>query len=121
MGKHLEQWDWIVNVAEGGVETEVSAEGGPLSPVGAVGGGAAGMDASGNLVLAKAVDSPCRCCNVRWSICQDVACGNYRSKKEQSCESESSHRREAASARWLFLPARKVMGAASWCWRRSQE
>jgi hypothetical protein len=110
MGKHLEQWDWIVNAVEGGAETEVSAEGGPLSPVGAASGGAAGMDASSNLVLAKAVDSPCRCCDVRWSIRQDVACGNSRSKKEQSCESESSHRQEAAPARWLFCASEEGNG-----------
>jgi hypothetical protein len=33
------------------------------------------MDPSGNLVLAKAVDSQCCCLDVWCSICQDVACG----------------------------------------------
>jgi hypothetical protein len=121
VGKELEQWDGILDAGKGGVEAESRAENAPLSPVGAVGGLATGMDASGNLVLAKAVESPCCCAGVRWSIVQDVACGKARLKKEQSCESERSQRREAASARWLSLPARKVVGAAIRCCRRSQD
>jgi hypothetical protein len=65
VGEHLEERDGIVDAVEGGIKTEVAAEGAPLSLVGTIGGCAARMDASGNLVLAKAVDSPCRCCNVR--------------------------------------------------------
>jgi hypothetical protein len=65
VGEHLEERDGIVDAVKGGIETEVVAEGAPLPPVGTIGGCAARMDASGNLVLAKAVDSPCRCCDVR--------------------------------------------------------
>jgi hypothetical protein len=77
VGEHLEERDGILDAVEGWIKTEVEAEGAPLAPVGPIGGCAAGMDASGNLVLAKAVDSPCRCCNVRRSIVQDVAWGKH--------------------------------------------
>jgi hypothetical protein len=110
VSEHLEQGDGVVDAVERGVEAEPFAELAPLSPVGAVGGSAAGMDASGNLVLAKAVDSPCCCVGVSWSMVQDVACGKAWLKKETSCESERSQRREVASARWFNLPARNVMG-----------
>jgi hypothetical protein len=99
VGKHLEEGNGIVDTGEGGVEAELGAELAPLSPVGAIGGGSLRMDSSGNFVLAKAVDSPCCCSNVRWSIVQDVSCGKRRLKRAQSCESDRSQRREAASAR----------------------
>jgi hypothetical protein len=99
VGEHLEERDRVADAGEGWIEAELGAEEAPLAPVGAIGRGAARMDASGNLVLAKAVDSPCCCCDVRCNIFQDFACGNSRLKKEQSCESDSSQRREAASAR----------------------
>jgi hypothetical protein len=57
------------------------------------------MDSSGNLIVANAVDSPCSCSDVRWSIVQDVACRNWELKRAQSCESERSQRHEAALAR----------------------
>jgi hypothetical protein len=107
VGEHLEERDGILDAVKGWIKMEVEAEGAPLAPVGPISGCAAGMDASGNLVLAKAVDSPCRCCNVRRSIFQDVAWGKARSNKEQSCEPVRSQWRDAASARWLSLPARK--------------
>jgi hypothetical protein len=78
VGEELEEGDRVVDAGKGGVEAESRAEAAPLAPVGAVGGCAAGMDASGNLVLAKAVESPCCCAGVKWSIVQDVACGNAR-------------------------------------------
>jgi hypothetical protein len=78
MSKHLEEGDWVVDPIEGGVEPQLGAEGAPLSPIGPVSGGLLRMDPSGNLVLAKAVDSPCCCLDVRCSICQDVACGKER-------------------------------------------
>jgi hypothetical protein len=99
VGKDLEDGDLVGDAGKGGVETETAAEFAPDTPAGVVGGGSAGMDASGNRVLAKAVDSPCFCCDVRWSMRQDVACGKERSNRAQSCESERSQRREAASAR----------------------
>ncbi len=95
----MEERDGSLDAVEGWIERGVEAEGAPLAPVGPIGGCAAGIDASGNLVLAKAVDSPCHCCDGRGSIFQDVACGKTRSKKEQSCESDRSQRGEAASAR----------------------
>jgi hypothetical protein len=78
MSKHLEEGDWVVDLIEGGVEPQLGAEGASLSPVGPVDGGSRRMDPIGNLVLAKAVDSPCCCLDVRCSICQDVACGKER-------------------------------------------
>jgi hypothetical protein len=113
VGEHLEERNRVVDGGERWVEAEVGTEERPLSPVRAIGGCTAGMDASGNLVLTKAVDSPCCCSCVRRSIVQDVACGKTRLKKAHSCESVRSQRRDAASARWLSLPARKVMGAAT--------
>ena len=65
MCEHLEERDGIVDAVEGGIEAQVGAEERPLAPVGLVGACPAGMDASGNLVLAKAVDSPCCCAGVR--------------------------------------------------------
>ena len=65
VGKHLEERDRVVDASEGRIESQLSAEEGPLAPVGLVGGGPTGMDSSGNLVLAKAVDSPCCCAGVR--------------------------------------------------------
>jgi hypothetical protein len=79
------------------------------------------MDVSGNLVLANVVDSFHCCWDIRCSICQDGACGKARSKKEQSCESKRSQWRDAASARWLSLQAKNVIGAAIWYSGRSQE
>jgi hypothetical protein len=98
VGEHLEERDWVVHSIEGVVELQGSAECVPLAPIGLVGCCLAGIDASGNLVLAKAVDSPCCCSSIRWSICQDVACGKPRLKKEHNCESDRSHRWEAAWA-----------------------
>jgi hypothetical protein len=87
----LEEWDGFSTPGEGGVKNESHAEEAPLTPVGPVSGGAAGRDAGGsNLVLAKVVESPCCGADVKWSIIQDVACGNARSKKEQSCGSDRS-------------------------------
>jgi hypothetical protein len=75
MSEHLEEEDWVVDPIKGGAEQQLGAEGAPLSPVGPAGGGSCRMDPSGNLVLAKAADSPCCCLDIRCSICQDVACG----------------------------------------------
>ncbi len=95
----MEEGDWVVDAGKGRIEPKSSAEKAPLATVGSVGGSMAGMDASSNLVLAKAVDSPCFCSDVRWSVVQDVACGKARLKKAHSCESVRSQRREAASTR----------------------